>query len=377
VGISLQKIFLVGLILSVSFSSTVSAVATPKEETGMSTGTTLIWVSSAELDARLADIKASGAEWVRIDFSWQAIQPDGYNDYRWEQYDRVVNAVTARNLKVLAVLTYTPKWAREPRCQKLTQSDRCNPRSNKEFARFARASVLRYRDKGLHTWEIWNEPNLTGHWKTALPNKHIIADPAAYARMATAAAKEIRRHDSKSYIVTGGLAPMFEPTPLRGVRQSDYLAKMLPLLDRKLFNAIAIHPYSWPKMPATTANWNAFYTVNNGPSKYNLRKVMSRYGWGDKPIWGTEFGASTQGKRIKMARNGARPDHVSEYTQAAIIKQGVEHWYKKPKVGPIFVHSDSDEWLPERKNEGGFGLRRENGTKKPAYDAFQHVNQQL
>ncbi|HKX73059.1 MAG TPA: hypothetical protein VJM32_03535 [Candidatus Saccharimonadales bacterium] len=66
-----------------------------------------------------------------------------------------------------------------------------------------------------------------------------------------------------------------------------------------------------------------------------------------------------------------RPDHVTEASQAQIIAQGIDEWYDKPNVGPLFVHSDSDQWLPHRKNNvSGFGLRRKDGTEKPAYHAF-------
>lgn len=346
---------------------------------GIATSTSLLWVDESTLDQRLEDIRALGAKWVRVDFNWAEIQPRNRDDYRWGAHDRVVQAAGRHQLKVMATLAYVPTWSQNQQCAVLTPPgplrQKCSPSDNEDFARFARAAVIRYGRQGVHTWEIWNEPNLTGYWRTVTRPGTIYVDPAAYARTATAAAIELRNHDPEAFIITGGLAPMFDSNNPRGMRQSDYLRQLLPRLDPTLFDAVGIHPYSWPKLPMHAAEYNAFYTVDNGDAEYNLRQIMDNAGWADKQMWATEFGASTKGKRRAgqpLLPGQARPDHVTEDTQAHIIGQGVRAWSEKTKVGPIFVHADSDQWLMTRKNEGGFGLRRLDGTKKPAYDAFRN-----
>lgn len=167
---------------------------------------------------------------------------------------------------------------------------------------------------------------------------------------------------------------MFDPKSPKGMRQNDFLTQLLPNLEPHLFDAVAVHPYSWPNLPDLEAVYNAFYTTDQGPSQYNLRQTMSRLGWGNKQLWATEFGASTTGLRPEGTPiEQGRPDHVTEAKQAQIIKQGIREWFEKPNAGPIFVHADSDQWLPSYKNEGGFGMRRKDGTKKPAYSAFQQI----
>lgn len=255
---------------------------------------------------------------------------------------------------------------------------KCAPRSIDDFGRFAAAAANRYKNQNVKAWEIWNEPNLTAYWKTVRPDGTVFVDPIEYARLANMAATQMRYHTSVA-IITGGLAPLFEPQPSTGMRQSDYLAKILIHLNPDIFDGISIHPYTWPVLPNRAAEFNAFYTVDNGKPEYNLYTIMTGAGWGGKQIWGTEFGASTKGfrKDSHANRRDRRPDHVSEHKQAVIIKQGVEGWYQKPNAGPLFVHSDSDQWLYEQKNEGGFGLRRGDGRKKPAYDAFKSAIQRL
>lgn len=325
-------------------------------------------------------MKNLGTTWIRVDFSWADIQPSSMQDYNWKKYDRVVEAAGAHKIKILALLGYTPKWARDSRCQTIARDEKtaqkCSPRSSQEFGQFARAAVMRYRQHSVRGWEIWNEPNLTSYWKTTQTDGTTFVDPIAYAHVANAAAVEIRRH-SDAAIITGGLSPLFEPNRARGMRQSDYLAQLLPHLNRSLFDGVGIHPYSWPVLPTRAAQFNAFYTVDNGHPKYNLRAVMEASGWGDKQIWGTEYGASTKGRFKASATNQNRPDHVTEDMQAQMLSVGVANWYIKKNVGPLFVHADSDQWLATHKNEGGFGLRRNDGTKKPAYESFRSATETM
>jgi hypothetical protein len=372
------------LVIAVLMSSiflqltTARAQAAAKREVGISTGATLLRMTDKDLDKRLSDMRSMGATWIRVEFNWATIQPHNAKTYNWKMYDRVVRAASARHIKVLAVLAYTPRWAQEPRCARLVitlaAGEKCNPKSYKTFANFAHTAAARYKNKNVRAWEIWNEPNLSAYWKTAQPkNNAVHADAAAYAKLANAAASQIRRAAPHTLIITGGLAPLWEPKYPKGLRQSDYLAQLLRRLNPALFDAVGIHPYSWPTLPNTAVVHNAFYSVDKGRPKYNLRAIMQKTGFGAKQIWGTEYGASTKG----VSRPGQRPDHVTEARQALIISQGVESWYKKSNVGPLMVHADSDQWLHKRKNEGGFGLRRRNGTKKPAYQALQRAAMDL
>src|SRR6185503_2844258 len=252
--------------------------------------------------------------WIRVDFSWRAIQPDNPRDYDWELYDRLVRIANAHSMKILAVINYTPAWARNAQCADLVKEEesaqKCIPRSNEEFATFGRALAIRYKGTNVRAWEIWNEPNLTGHWKSAKDGA-IVVSPEAYARMVNAIASQIRYNYPDSVIVAGGLGPLFEPKPSTGMRQSDYLATLLPQLKPEWFDGVAIHPYSWPAMPNKVADYNAFYNVDNGKPENNLRSVMARAGWGEKEIWGTEYGASTKGQRaMGIPKTQGRPDHV-------------------------------------------------------------------
>jgi hypothetical protein len=381
--LSPSLVFVLTSILSLGYSliMPLPAYASTRYESGISTNATLLWMNDRNLNARLGDIKSLNVTWIRVDFSWPAIQAHNQNEYRWEKYDRVVHAAGAHHLKILAVLDYTPKWARDFRCQSAANNEKsaqkCSPKDRESFGRFARAAASRYHNQSVRGWEIWNEPNLNAYWRTVQPDGSLFVDPVEYARIANIAAAQIRRYTDAA-IITGGLSPLFEPSRSTGMRQSDFATQMLPYLRADLFNGVGLHPYSWPLLPSRAASFNAFYTVNNGPADSNVREIMDTAGWSNKQIWGTEYGASTSGisHSAHISKN-SRPDHVTEDTQAQIVAQGMEDWYIKPSVGPLFIHSDSDQWLSSHRNEGGFGLRRRDGTRKPAYDAFKVATEQL
>ena len=371
----------IGLLLFGMFAD-IPAQAATRYEVGIATAATLLRMSDATLNSRLNDIHNLGTTWIRVDFSWPVIQPDNSGVYHWSMYDRVVKAAGAHQLKVLAVLDYTPKWAVEPVCAKLVITEaaatKCEPLSVTTFARFAREAAIHYRHLPVRAWELWNEPNLSSYWKVAQANKSVWSSPLSYARLANAAALQIRQNDPGSLIITGGLAPLFEAVYPKGYQQGDFLARILPHLNPRLFDGVGIHPYSWPVLPSKAAVYNAFYTIDHGSPQYNLQTIMTNAGWGKKQIWATEFGAPTVGtSQVTKPTTTSRPDHVTESVQAQIIVQGVVQWYAQANAGPMFIQSDSDRWLPDVKNEDGFGLRREDGSAKPAYNALKKAEKQI
>src|ERR1035438_3196228 len=160
-------IILVPLIAKLTQSGkvTLSTAITNPVPIGIAYGDTLVWDSPDVLSQTLADTVAIGATTIRLDLGWDDIQPNSASVYNWSNFDRVVQAARLRNLTLLPTLAYTPAWARAPGCM----TAKCAPANPNAFATFAAAAALRYAPMGIHTWEIWNEPNSVGFWQPA-PN---------------------------------------------------------------------------------------------------------------------------------------------------------------------------------------------------------------
>jgi 6-phosphogluconolactonase len=95
--------------------------------------------------------------WVRVDMNWLDIEhAQGQLDFTL--LDAVVDAAVAHNLKVLAVLAYTPAWA--------SSGDTKGDGPNNDvpiagaYAAFVTAAVNHFKNRVTH-YEIWNEPNLS------------------------------------------------------------------------------------------------------------------------------------------------------------------------------------------------------------------------
>lgn len=307
---------------------------------GFATGYVALTESDADLNRDLDAVVRTGAQWVRFDFDWSFIQGGGPNSFDWSATDRVVNAVHARNLSVVALPTYTPEWAR-PR----GTSDKQPPSNPQDFANFVAAAARRYAPQGVRVWEIWNEPNVSQFWQHP--------DPVAYTRLLQASATALRAVAPGMTILTGGVAPASDSrssvSPVRFV-QGIYEAG-----GRASFDAVAVHPYTFPDDPTTRVSSNAFLQTRD------IHAVMAMHGDGAKLVWATEVGAPTRGDAS-----------VGEQTQARWLQEYFTIWNSWPWTGPMLWYSIRDVSAASEQQDA-FGLLRASGAAKPAYSVFGRI----
>jgi exo-beta-1,3-glucanase (GH17 family) len=120
------------------------------------------------------------------------------------------------------------------------------------------------------------------------------------------------------------------------------------------FDALGLHPYSYPYAPMKKATWNVFY---NAP---NVHKVMASVGDAGKPIWGTEIGFPT----------GTDSKAVSEQAQAADLVAAITAWRRWSFTGPLFIFQLRDTSTKKSSLVDNMGLMRWDGQPKPAYTAI-------
>jgi hypothetical protein len=329
---------------------------------GIAAGGSLGDLNAEQLDARMAGIAASGAKWVRFDFNWANIQPDNAKTYNWGVYDKLVLAAQKHKLYILGILDYTPVWARSSAC---TDSDKCRPANNDQFAQFARTVSNRYKNRGLHYWEIWNEPNNPQFWQPA-------ANPTDYTRLLQATAKALRAEDKEAYIITAGLSPQETEGP--AYAPIDFLAGVYKAGGKSSFDAVAHHPYTFPISPKSSP-YHAWTQMSD--DKAGMRGLMIKNGDGKKKIWITEIGAPTGGpgavSTIENPRLEEHPFVVDERLQAKLLSDAIDLYKSYDWVGPFMYYSYKDAGTTQDTNENFFGLVRADDSKKPAYQTFQEA----
>ena len=341
-------------------AATQTAIVRGTKPVGISYGDTLPFLSPAVLNHTLDDAVALGVRWVRADLAWDDIQPSGATDWEWSNFDRVVAATTARSLHVLPILAYTPVWAR-PRG---SSSDKAAPVNPNQFSAFARAATQRYSSLGVHSWEIWNEPNVVSFWQPA-PN------PGAYVTLVQVTAAAIRSVDSQARVISGGLAPT--ATSGGDISQLDFLTAFCAHGGLQYVDAVGYHPYSYPVPPGYNAPWNAWAQI--ATTTRSFKSVLASYGAPGKKIWLTEYGAPTNGPGVGATLTNYKldqsPDHVDEALQAEIATDSVALAAASSIIGPLFWYSYQDLGTDPSNAENFYGLRRFDGSAKPAYGALQ------
>lgn len=301
-------------------------------------------LTGTALTAAVNDLVAVGVGWVRMDFPWSEIEVTKgvYNTAGW---DAAVQALVSQNIQVLGIIDYAPSWANGGNSQMTP------PTNPSDFGAFAAFLAQRYSTQGVHTWEIWNEPNLQEFWATG-------ANAVAYTLLLKAAYPAIKAADGAATIITAGLAPAASDgsnlTPM------DFLTGVYGSGGKAYFDAVGIHPYTYPYMPDDTtggAYWWAAMT--------NIRTIMTNNNDSAKKIWMTEYGAPTDGP--------TGDPFVTEANQALMLTKAFTMNESYDWAGPIFWYDLHDAGTDTSTMENFYGIMRFDGSHKPSYTALQAI----
>ena len=337
-------------------SSTVP-VAAPTISLGISMGETLSVTSKARLNAILDDIASLGVDWIRVDCSWNTIQPHDSESFSWDAFDRIIASAHERGIRVLPILTYTPRWARASEC---AHSSKCHPENAEEFANFARAAVERYFFVGVNAWEVWNEPNMGIFW-----GPH--ADPGQYTELLKLTYEAIKDVAPTATVVSGGLAPV----ATKGTNMSalDFTEGMYLEGGKNYFDALGYHPYTYPASPSKYDEQNGWSQMDE--TTLSIRGIMKYNNDGKKKIWLTEYGAPTGGPGLAADDEDYNrwrvPSHVTEQYQAELLSDAIREARALDFVEVLFWYSYQDLGTDSEDRENFFGLRRYDGSVKPSY----------
>jgi hypothetical protein len=277
--------------------------------TGFSFSGDLLGWTPQQIAHDFSDVKAMGGTWVRVPFNWVTLEPDQRGKFTWWPTDRVVYLANLIGLKVYAVVSYTPAWARPAGTNTLTP-----PTNVADYANFVAAAAARYAPYGIHTWEIWNEPNIYAMWA---PKPNVVK----YTQLLKAAYPAIHAVDPQATVLTGGTSPSADSADGTHVLPLHWLQGIYANGGKGYFDAVAHHPATYPSPATEIADWSAFQQTKD------LYTEMSSQGDGNKKIWGTEIVWPT----------GTSPQAVSETVQGQRFAQAIPAWQAWRFTGPLFL----------------------------------------
>jgi hypothetical protein len=294
----------------------------------------------------------AGVETVRIAFYWALLQPyptpadvppadavrfrtiEGVPT-SFDSTDEIVIAAAQRGLAVLPVVQFTPPWAaRRP------DQFRSPPKRPADVARIFRTLVGRYGPQGslwaerpdlprvpIRAWQVFNEPNLKGHWPVQPFGR-------SYSATLRGAEQGIHGADAAATVLLAGLTG----------ESWTALKQLYRAGARGLFDAVAVHPYT--ARPADVLRI----------VRYN-RRVMRRHGDRKLPVWITEFSWPAAGGRMPGAPAWAS---TTDSGQARLLREALRRMARargRLRIGGVYWYS----WLTHETRKSWFGysgLRR-------------------
>lgn len=326
----------------------------------------------------LRHLQALDVGWVKVQVSWKVHQPEPnrYDDFLFNELDRLVDGANGNNIKVLLSVSKAPEWSRPT-----TELDG-PPSDYAHFEQFMATLASRYQGQ-VAAYELWNEPNLQREWNgTPLS----AADLVELIRRGAAG---VRAADPNALIISAAPATTGINDGITAIDDRVYMRQMLEAGVAAVVDGIGVHPYGWANPPDNSAsNPGPAPSHNNHPSFFfsdtlhDYRALLEAHGAADKPLWVTEFGwGSFQGFFDDLSTPAAPPAgaefmaNVSEWQQALYIMRAYELAHGWDWVGPLFLWNlNFGETLGSDYSESGYSLLRADGSRRPAYRALEFRN---
>ena len=341
-------------------------------------------VDPALADSLMADAKNDGATIVRTLADWSKIAPTkpsnakNPNDaaYDFTTLDGIVKRAEALNVDVLVSIIFTPAWAnggKEPQFP---------PKKARHLKQFAQAIATRYSGTfgalpAVDDWNCGNENNTSRFHSPQYKNGGRKAiGPRTYVRkIFLPCSAGIRKANPKAKIALGPLSPRGRKKNRdKGLGQA-FPATFMKQVARECrgkckFNAIAHHPYNFPggrKGPKGKLKWPAIGLTSM--NRY-AKSLQGWFGLRKKPnMWITEYGFPT------TPPFPGPPNGPTEAKQGAFLKQSVKMVKKMGfvKMYVWFIYRDDDGAPSSTVWQASGGVRRTDGTDKPARVAFKQI----
>lgn len=290
-----------------------------------------------------------GAGWERVTFRWNEIQPTSSGEWHVVPIsDGVLNTELARGRQVIGLLITTPEWATDmsigpgvPQGLYLPIDD-----PNNHWAGFVRSIVARYAGKIDH-WIIWNEPDIPNTQHMSWGGS--IEDFIQLLRVGYAVAKET----NPGAVVHLPAVTHWWNEHWFGHFLEAIVADPAAAANNYYFDAATLHIYFQPE---TVYDLTAHY--------YQLMHSRGIR----KPIWIIETNAAPSQDPAWPVPNAQF--NVSLDEQASFIVQafslGIAAGAER-----IGVYKMADTETDRLANPEPFGLVRIDGSRRPAFAAYQ------
>ncbi len=293
-----------------------------------------------------------GAKYLRCAFTWNAIEPQR-GQYKWAFWDMLVEEAERADIQLIPYVAYTPEWA----AGNPDQFWKRPPTDPKLYAEFMYAIASRYRGR-IHSWEIWNEPDITEYW---------MGDVDGFAEMVKLAAASIRRAAPDVTLVLGGMSK--GPSVFfRQLVEKHHVERYV--------DVVAMHGYpeSWLEERAETVGQSWTSEMNRLVANDGSRRDfwLNEIGYADyrySPTEANKYGVSAPFPHEHTPEFAASSLFKAQVMALASGQVSLTAWYRIDDFDPNTT-TFSDDHVNFH-----LGLLDANRHPKPTYFALKHFNE--
>jgi len=307
-------------------------------------------------------------QWVKLTVPWRSVEPSCKGCIDWDDLDRVVSALSATGVKILARVDHSPDWSRA------TPASNGPPTDPYDYADFVSEMAGRYsgaRRKGtINAIQVWNEPNLSREWGGTGVEPIISRRSAVeYMSMLRQSYLLIKEKSPNTIVVSAGLSPT-GTNDGTAVPDDVFLEWMYDNDLDDYSDAIGMHAPGYGSAPEAELNSNPAFPH---PSFYfrrveQLREIMVKHGDSAKQAWILEFGWTTDTVHPDRSFYAVTPEQQGQYLVGA-FKYAKTNW--SPWVGPMFVWNMPDPTWTADNEQVFWSITGTDGAPKPAYTAIK------
>ncbi len=319
-------------------------------------------------DRDIALISDAKFQWVKLTVPWRSVEASCKGCIDWDDLDRVVAAVSATGVKILARVDHSPDWSRT------TPAPNGPPNDPYDYADFVSEMARRYANgspKGtIHAIQIWNEPNLSREWGGTGVEPIINRRSAVeYMSMLRQSYLLIKEKDPTKIVVSAGLSPT-GTNDGTAVPDDVYLEWLYDNDLDDYSDAVGMHAPGYGSAPSAELNSNPAFPHASFYFRRveELRNIMVQHGDSAKQAWILEFGWTTDTIHPDRAFYAVTPEQQGQYLVEA-FKYAQTNW--APWVGPMFVWNMPDPTWTADNEQLCWSITGTDGVPRPAYDAIK------
>jgi len=310
---------------------------------------------------------------VKQRFEWRNVERDAKGKFEWNEPDRIVNAVQAAGLKVMARVDGHAAWSR---AQSIYPDDGPPDRLS-DWTDYLTALATRYKGR-IKAYEIWNEPNLAREWGRLQPNA------AEYVALLKASYTAIKRADPDALVITAGLSPTTDNSA-EARPDGQFLRDMYAAGAKGSFDLLGVHGAGFKAPPETdpgvAANDPAL--TNNDPSPADLkrsyvfrhvedlRQIMVEQGDADHKMAVLEMGWTADPRLDSPYRwHSVTEDQKADYLARA-FRYARANWSSWMAFMTV-IYIPDPTWTADQE-QLFWSITNQDGSPRPAYTALKGV----